>query len=161
MLNLILSSVNYFVKFTAVVLIIDNLCSNKLSNFCANNKHITKLCDNSVIIAKCIKSIVVKKIFTNEPIKIGRNKYLFTYTLNNKDYCLIINKKSGPKKILQAIDENNNDITRLITAFAGPGEDFHNSKITPKTLKYQEVTLNTSNGESIVFKENELINVVN
>jgi hypothetical protein len=161
MFNFILTSVNYFVKFTAVVLIIDNLCSNKLSNFCTNNKHITKLCDNSLIIAKCIKSIVVKKIFTNEPIKIGRNKYLFTYTLNNKDYCLIINKKSGPKKILQAIDENNNDITRLITAFAGPDEDFHNSKITPKTLKYQEVTLNTSNGESILFKENELINVVN
>ena len=121
---------------------VSNLFDNKLSKFCIENEKINKIYTNTVLFTKCVKSVVVKKLFTREPLKISKNRYLLSYTLNNKEYCIVINKKSGPKKFIQAIDQDNNDITQLMSAFAGPGSDFHNSKITPNTLKYQEITFN-------------------
>lgn len=161
MLEFLISSLNYAVKFTAFALLADNLFNNKLSKFCVENETINKICTNTVLVTKCAKSVIAKKLFTTKPVKISKNRYLLSYTLNNKEYCIIINKKSGPKKFIQAIDQDNNDITQIISAFAGPASDFHNSKITPNALKYQEITFNLCDGNSVSFKENDVINLVN
>jgi len=161
MLNFLISSFNYALKITAFALLVDNLFKNKLSKLGLQNQKINKICTNTLLLTKYAKSVIVKKLFTTQPVRISKNRYLLYYTLNNREYCIIINKKSGPKKFIQAIDQDSNDITQLISAFAGPASDFHNNKITPSTLKYQEITFNLSDGNSVIFKENDVINLTN
>lgn len=161
MQDFLILSFNYALKITAFALFVDNLFNNKLSKFCLENEKINKVCTNTLLLTKFAKSVIVKKLFTTQPLRISKNKYLLYYTLNNKEYCIVIDKKSGPRKFIQAIDENDNDITQLISAFAGPACDFHNNKITPNTLKYQEITFNLSDGNSVSFKENDVINLTN
>ena len=89
--------------------------------------------------------------------KIDKNKYILTYTIDGKLYKMIIKKKTGPSNILLILDENNKEISYLIEPYIGPEKDFHNKEITPCFFNKKEIIFEMTDGETIVFKEKDVL----
>lgn len=89
--------------------------------------------------------------------KIDKKTYELSYVLNGKLYKILINNKTGPRKVILVSDETQTDISYLITPYLGPKEDFHGSDITPKFFNRKELIFELSNGEEKIFKHNDSI----
>jgi phage anti-repressor protein len=108
------------------------------------------------ILGQAIYYMVINDI--NRTVKkINKNQYEITYVVAGKVHKLISNIKRGPKKVLQIIDENNEDVTDEIEPYIGPSEDFHKTYVTPLTFKHKKLIFNTSSGNSLIFKEDQQI----
>jgi hypothetical protein len=167
MINTIFGAIKHIIKFGAIIATVDAIFPGKL-NYVYNKiepiitKQYEKMDNNNFMILTSLVKTMFHKYFVknrNDATVLSKNKYILEYTLAGKQYYILIHKKSGPKTFIQAIDQDNNDITNSITKFAGPGCDFHNSKITPKMLGFQEIDFLLLSGENISFKENEIINI--
>jgi hypothetical protein len=91
--------------------------------------------------------------------KTGVNKYEISYVIHGKVYKMIAKVRRGPKKVLQVIDENDEDITDLIDPYLGPNCDLHNSCITPNFFGKRILIFNLGDGESKTFGEHEIIDL--
>lgn len=70
------------------------------------------------------------------------NKEEYKYYFKGNKYKIKLNKNIHlTSKLIEAFDDNNQDITELIKLYAGPFEDFHNMKITPKMLNLKKIKL--------------------
>jgi hypothetical protein len=93
-------------------------------------------------------------------ICIEKNRYQINYVINGIQYSMIVHNKRGPPHLIQALDENDNDITDVIQAYAGPCEDFHRCLITPSEIGFEEVTLELSTGDEVTFSKDNVIKIL-
>lgn len=89
--------------------------------------------------------------------KIDKNTYELSYVLNSKLYKILINNKTGPRKVILVSDETQTDVSYLITPYLGPKEDFHGRYMTPEFFNRKELIFELSNGEEKIFKHNDPI----
>lgn len=83
-----------------------------------------------------------------------KNEYKYYYKGNL--YRIKLNKNINfESKLVEAFDSNEKDITDIIKMYAGPNEDFHNMKISPKMLNLEKVIIRVLDQE--VFEINESI----
>lgn len=102
--------------------------------------------------------IIFQKFKTNvQMIRVG--EYDVYYVLHEQLYRIKTYSKRGPKikKILQVIDENDEDVTYDLTTFLGPSEDFHGIRYAPKDLGYKSLTFNLANGDHKTFIDTEVM----
>jgi hypothetical protein len=90
-------------------------------------------------------------------IKRSTNQYDVHYLLGSRLYKIRIFSSRGPRKVLQVIDDKNNDVTTDIVSYLGPSEDFHGILYQPSHFDYEQLTFNLSNGDVKVFEKNEPI----
>jgi hypothetical protein len=88
---------------------------------------------------------------------VGRNEYDVHYVLGNSLYKVRVRTRRGPpnKKVLQVIDENDNDATAAIVPYLGPLEDWHGGVYTPSSLSFESLTFNLSNGMSATYQKDD------
>jgi len=89
--------------------------------------------------------------------KLDKKTYELSYVLNGKLYKILINNKTGPRKVILVSDETQTDVSYLITPYLGPKEDFHGCVMTPEFFNRKELIFELSNGEEKIFKQNEPI----
>lgn len=102
--------------------------------------------------------MVFQKLKTNvKMIRIG--EYDVYYVLHEQLYRIKTHARRGPRirKILQVIDENDEDVTYDLNTFLGPLEDFHRIPYTPKDLGYRSLTFNMANGGHQTFGEGDVM----
>ena len=114
-------------------------------------------------ICLCIVSknfyISLLQTLNNNIVIIDKHTYELNYVIKGRRYTMRIKCKKGPHVMIQASDENDNDITEIIQAYAGPMEDFHGIVFTPNDFGHNEVTLSLSSGDDIVFNVNQPISL--
>ena len=92
-------------------------------------------------------------------VKINKNTYQLTYVINGQLYKLIVKTRKGPKNVILATDENDEDITDIIHSYMGPCENFHGDTITPEFFGKNKITLNLSSGEDKTFDKTDAISI--
>lgn len=101
--------------------------------------------------------MIYKKLYGT--VKINKKLSCVGYMHNNQWYVLPIISKKGPKQYIEkSFDEENRDITELITNLSGPNCDFHLSNITPYHLDLKKIVI-IVDGEEKIFNENDIINL--
>jgi hypothetical protein len=90
-------------------------------------------------------------------VQLNKNTFELTYTINGNVYKTLIFVRRGPKKLLLALDQDNKDMTDLITMYLGPNYDFHHNEFTPDFFDKETVTFHLSNGEEKTFTRYELL----
>jgi hypothetical protein len=109
-----------------------------------------------VIICKTIYINVCQKL--NKSIRrIDKNTYEISYVVNGILYKMIVKPTKGPKCIIEAVDENDNDITQEFMSYFGPMENFHGNHTTPRFFSKQKITLSLITGDELTFDENEIM----
>ena len=90
---------------------------------------------------------------------IGPNLYEISYVINGVTYKFHVKVKKGPNSntVIQASDENDNDITHEFLTYLGPMDNFHGYKYTPKHFGVNALTLNLASGDDKTFMEHECI----
>jgi len=100
-----------------------------------------------VMIAKVIWISILQ--YTNNTVTcVGKNKYEISYVINRKLYKFHTQVKRGPVPILQIIDHDDNDVTRIVLPYMGPKFNGHTIASTPDILGYRSLSFELSNGES-------------
>lgn len=91
--------------------------------------------------------------------RVGPNLYEISYVINGVTYKFHTKIKKGPNSnvVIQASDENDNDLTHEFLTYLGPMDNFHGYKYTPKHFGVTSLTLNLSSGNDKTFTENEHI----
>ena len=87
---------------------------------------------------------------------IGFNHYEITYIIKGKVYKLRV-KPTRLSKLLQVINDKNEDVTREIEPYLGPGEKFHGRDYKPRDFKQKTLTFNMSDGKILEFGNDEYI----
>ena len=88
-------------------------------------------------------------------------QYVITYVIRGRLYKMIIDSPKGPKKFIQIIDNDDEDITDILEPYIGPNSDFHNKKTTPADFKYKNLTFNMTDGSTLFFEKNDIIKLNN
>lgn len=84
---------------------------------------------------------------------------VITYVLNDKVYKLPVKIKRGPSVFLLVLDENNTDVTDLITPYFGPEQNWHKKELSPSFWNKESLTFELSSGETKTFNKNEIIEI--
>ena len=89
----------------------------------------------------------------------GKNEYDVHYVLGNRLYKIRTFSKKGPycRKVLQVIDEDQNDVTVDVQSYLGPREDWHGLLYDPSQLRYKSLTFNMADGNSLTFENQQPI----
>ena len=95
--------------------------------------------------------------FNKSVVRIDKNTYEITYAIGGNLYKFQVKPKRGPKLLIQALDENDADVTSQIQVWLGPYENCHGTAITPAFFGKKELVLSLSTGVDAVFKEDEKI----
>ena len=92
---------------------------------------------------------------------IGKGEYDILYVLHEQLYKIRVYTKRGPRNkiVLQVINENDEDVTSVISQYLGPMEDFHAIIYKPETFGYKQLTFNLQDGTSEVFDSSEPIKI--
>ena len=92
-------------------------------------------------------------------VKIGPNLYEVSYVINGATYKFHVKPKKGPNSnvVIQATDENDQDVTGEVLTYLGPMDNFHGNKYSPMNFGVKSITLNLSSGEDKTFNEHEYI----
>ena len=90
-------------------------------------------------------------------VQVSKNTFELTYSINGNMYKTLIFVRRGPKKLLLALDQNNADITDLISMYLGPNYDFHHNEFTPDYFDKDSITFHLSNGEEKTFNRYDLL----
>lgn len=90
---------------------------------------------------------------------IRREEYDVLYVLHEQLYKIRVHAKRGPhqRKILQVINENDEDVTVDIQPYLGPQEDFHGILYEPSIIGYKQLTFNLNDGTSKTFEKGQEI----
>jgi hypothetical protein len=144
--------------------IIQNIVSIKLRKVKSLIHVIQSQYKNIAIIMWICTRVIIKNIYItcvqklNQTLtKIDKHTYKLTYVINGVQYIIHIKTKRGPKLLLQALDDKDNDITEKIQAYLGPSENFHGHVYTPEFFGTNELTLSLSSGEEVSFGVNDTI----
>lgn len=144
--------------------IVKNNCQLKLEKWRKLNKLVGTKYNGYFTILRISICMITKALWINilqycnsSITKINKKTYELSYVLNGKLYKILIENKTGPRKVLLVSDETQTDISYLVTPYLGPKEDFHGRDMTPKFFNRKELIFELSNGEEIIFKENDKI----
>ena len=136
--------------------IIYNQISQRYSNWKRLNSAVSTRHTTAVSIAWYSFKIVCSLFYlsfiqymNNSMIKLGKNKYLVTYTIKGKLYKMIVVPRRGPAPVLQVIDDEiREDVSDEVIPYMGPQYDWHNSDITFSELfGRKKLVFELSNGE--------------
>jgi len=106
-----------------------------------------------IIMALHIKLL---QLINNSLKQIDKNNYELTYEVEGRTYIHKFKIKRGPKPIILAHDEFQNDITELILSHLGPELNWHgHSAITPDYFGKCLITLYMSDGSELTFRYHE------
>jgi len=122
-----------------------------------NNINIPKIKLVSRILAKSMYISAMQKI-NKTVLKLGKNVYEVSYTINGKLYKMLVSPNRGPSQILMVCDENNNNITELVIPYMGPNYDWHGNNITPGFFGCKELTFSLYNGTDYTYTLDEQLN---
>lgn len=111
----------------------------------------------TIFSAKCHE---LYRSFNNSAVKMSNNKYLVTYTINNKTYKMIVHNSKGPKKVINITDETNENIYNDIIEYLGPQENFHNISYTPKDFGKKQIIFELYTEKKIIFNENDIMTLL-
>lgn len=92
-------------------------------------------------------------------VRISPNLYEVSYVINGITYKFHVKVKKGPNSnlVIQASDENDEDVTGEFLTYLGPMDNFHGNLYTPKHFGVKTITLNMASGEDKSFSEHEPI----
>ena len=92
-------------------------------------------------------------------VRISPNMYEVSYVINGVVYKFHVKVKKGPNSniVIQASDENDEDVTGEFLTYLGPMDNFHGNLYTPKHFGVKTITLNMASGEDRSFEEDEHI----
>ena len=83
-------------------------------------------------------------------IRLGRNAFLVTYTINGKIYKMIVRPVRGPSPVLQVISDNEEDITLQVLPYLGPRYDWHKTNVSfQETFGSKRLTFEIANGDEV------------
>ena len=104
--------------------------------------------------------ILYQKIKKNVRL-VGRGEYEVDYVLHEECYSFRVMCPRGPhtRKVLQVINEHDEDVTDVIQRYMGPMEDCHGHVYTPQRLGYKQLTFNLFDGTTLVFEEQNVISL--
>lgn len=73
-------------------------------------------------------------------------------------YKILVTTSIGPQpKIIQALNEVDDDITETIIPYLGPAGNFHGLKYKPADFNIKILTLNMSDARELTFTANDEI----
>lgn len=101
--------------------------------------------------------IIISQRFNKTVIKLDKNRFQISYVIDGKLYKIVVKSKRGPRNILIVYDENQKDMTDIILPFLGPYEDLHKQDYTPEFFNSKSLTFETSNGDKLNFKNDDII----
>lgn len=90
-------------------------------------------------------------------VQTGKNTYELTYTVCGNLYKMVIRAKRGPRKLINAFNAKDVDITELLQMYVGPNNDFHNQDFTPDFFDTDSITVHLSNGDEKTFQRYDLL----
>lgn len=130
----------------------------KINNMVATNYKgiFTILWISLCLVGKALWISMLQRI-NNSVVQLSKNKYQITYVVNGKIYKMIVTPTRGPRKVLLAHDENEEDISYLIFPYLGPEEDFHGKTFSPDFFDRKKLYFECSDGGEHVFDSNETI----
>ena len=99
--------------------------------------------------------IQLQQLFNRSLVRIDKNTYELRYVFQGTLYKMRIKPKKGPKGIIEALDENDEDITSDIVSYLGPESNFHGSKISPESLGKKRIFIFTTEGTELCFDNDE------
>ena len=103
--------------------------------------------------------IILCQWFNKTVTKRDKHTYELSFVVNGVLYKSLIKIKRGPKCLIQAIDQDDVDITEVVQSWAGPMEDFGKHDLTPVFFGKEEITVSLSSGEDKVFKTCDVIKI--
>lgn len=129
----------------------------KLNNFVRGryNNRCRALCISVELVCKALYLTLIQWL-NNSVTQIDKNKYTVSYVVNGRKYTMIVSPPRGPCPILLAMDENGDDISDRVIPCIGPK---HDCVLTPEFFGMEQLTLETSFGETMVVGRNEEIKV--
>ena len=99
-----------------------------------------------------------KKINEMNVKQVGKNKFIVSYEINGKKYKMVVVPKRGPSDILQVLNKDSVDITNKLEPYIGTKYNFiHNELLTPEFFEEEEITINLSDGNCLVFGKDSTI----
>ena len=85
------------------------------------------------------------------------NCYIVTYVINERMFKIIVRNNREPSELLDARNEDDEDISEQIQMYMGVGKDFHSKpfRLTPKDLGYKQIVLEWMDGTSSILHEDD------
>lgn len=131
----------------------------KIGQFNRVRQHYGLFSTGKMIYKLCAYKIK-NSIYGKDDVKFDNGYYTVNYNYEGNDYTVRwkdINYRNKPK-IKRIVDQNDNDVTPIITKFIGPSGNFHGINTSPKDLGYIELSFHSIFGNNIkTFKENDII----
>jgi hypothetical protein len=143
------------IKYKKFIKLYNELIKINKNNYCCCLSFICFFKTISTILKANYRQYKMKKKHKNE----------IKYYFQGNKYIILINKNKLPfSRIIDARDNNNNDITEQIKQFAGPFENFHNMDISPSMIDLNKVIIKIINEDDLEieikeFNNNEIINI--
>lgn len=114
-----------------------------------------------------IHKVSLEMVFEKEKIRfmnwldkrvsyIDKNTAVVSYSLNDKDYKIVIKIPRGPSKVTRITGENDVDMLAEVLPYLGPSLDCHGYQLTPDFFN-EEYLVITYLGQDFVFSANEPI----
>lgn len=99
----------------------------------------------------------VLQFFIRSVRHVGKNVYEVSYVINGIKYTMRVRPRKGPPVLIQALDQNDNDVTDVIQEYLGPHDNFHGCDFKPGDFGFTSLTLNTSAADEVTFGKDEKI----
>lgn len=103
-----------------------------------------------------LKIYIHQKMYKNIK-QITKTFYMVECVIYCQTYRIPIKVHRGFCPILQVTNEKQDDITEILIQHAGPNYDFFNYEYTPIYFNCDEITIELSNCQTIVFTKNEIL----
>jgi hypothetical protein len=156
----------WFVYFLDITPSIENYISIKYRRAVLLKNRIVTNCRYSFVLFWLGVQIVAQTAYISllqrlnrSVVKLDKNTYRVSYAINGICYNMIVKPKRGPKRIIQVIDQNDNDITEQIQAYMGPMENFHGTVFTPAFFNADIITVSLDTGDEQTFSRDQTINI--
>lgn len=91
--------------------------------------------------------------------QVDKNTYEVRYVINGIQYTMVVKPKRGPKCIIEAVDENDEDMTDVLISYMGPAENFHGTHLSPFYFNKNSITLSMSSGDELKFTGHQAITI--
>ena len=138
-----------------------------LAQIASLNRRDVSFKSKMMVLYTCVMMIIhymylsIFQFLNKSIVKLNKNTYELTYMLNGNTYKILIRTNLGPQpKIIQALNELDEDITETISPYFGPIGNFHGLKYKPKDFNIKKLTLNMGDTRELVFDQTDEIILV-